>query len=282
MRHHILIVCTDSRIEPAAPDRRPRRCAPAGRLETAIKVVRVLIPAVLPATLPITAWPPRLADRLDRLREAAERGRRRRCAPPCRVEIVPCRSVSALLDAVWPVDALVLVGSAGWGVRRAARGVAPERGDRPGQARGPPPAGDPVIASPRRCRSRRVAADASMTATEGVLSRSGARGRARADVRPTARRRPRRASRWAPIALSLGALGVVYGDIGTSPLYTVQLIFSGDHPMGPSPLRVYGALSLIVWALLRGRHAEVRAPDPARRQPRRGRHHGAGGADRAR
>jgi KUP system potassium uptake protein len=42
---------------------------------------------------------------------------------------------------------------------------------------------------------------------------------------------------------------VVYGDIGTSPLYTMQLIFRGDHPMGPSPLRVYGALSLIFWAL---------------------------------
>ena len=34
--------------------------------------------------------------------------------------------------------------------------------------------------------------------------------------------------------LSLGALGVVYGDIGTSPLYTVQLIFAGDHPMAPN------------------------------------------------
>jgi KUP system potassium uptake protein len=42
---------------------------------------------------------------------------------------------------------------------------------------------------------------------------------------------------------------VVYGDIGTSPLYTVQLIFAGDHPMGPSPVHVYGALSLIFWAL---------------------------------
>jgi KUP system potassium uptake protein len=49
--------------------------------------------------------------------------------------------------------------------------------------------------------------------------------------------------------LSLGALGVVYGDIGTSPLYTVQLIFSGDHPIAPSPVRVYGAISLIFWAL---------------------------------
>jgi KUP system potassium uptake protein len=42
---------------------------------------------------------------------------------------------------------------------------------------------------------------------------------------------------------------VVYGDIGTSALYTMQLIFCGDHPMAPSPLRVYGALLLIFWAL---------------------------------
>src|SRR5436190_4241160 len=58
-----------------------------------------------------------------------------------------------------------------------------------------------------------------------------------------------RATRWGSLALSLGALGVVYGDIGTSPLYTIQLIFHGDHPMAPSPLHVYGALSLVFWAL---------------------------------
>ncbi len=58
-----------------------------------------------------------------------------------------------------------------------------------------------------------------------------------------------RAGRFGGLALSLGALGVVYGDIGTSPLYTVQLIFTGDHPMAPSPTRVYGAISLIFWAL---------------------------------
>src|SRR4249919_2306388 len=89
----------------------------------------------------------------------------------------------------------------------------------------------------------------SVAATEGVLSppsRRRAAGAHAADGRAEAHR----ASRWAPFALSLGALGVVYGDIGTSPLYTVQLLFTGDHPMGPSPLRVYGALSLIVWALL--------------------------------
>jgi KUP system potassium uptake protein len=58
-----------------------------------------------------------------------------------------------------------------------------------------------------------------------------------------------RTPRFAGLALSLGALGVVYGDIGTSPLYTVQLIFTGDHPMVPDPTRVYGAVSLIFWAL---------------------------------
>ena len=91
-----------------------------------ITVVRVVIPAVLPATLPISAWPPRLADRLDAAARGGRAGRRRSLGSPCRVEIVPCRSVAALLHAVWPVDALVLVGSAGWGVRRAARGVAPD------------------------------------------------------------------------------------------------------------------------------------------------------------
>jgi KUP system potassium uptake protein len=61
--------------------------------------------------------------------------------------------------------------------------------------------------------------------------------------------RAHRGGRFAGLALSLGALGVVYGDIGTSPLYTVQLIFTGDHPMAPDPTRVYGAISLIFWAL---------------------------------
>jgi hypothetical protein len=124
MRHHTLIVSTDSRVEPqlltqAVADAFGR--AP----QDAVRVVRVMIPAVLPATLPISAWPPRLAGRLNQLREAAERiGASLRT--PCRVEIVPCRGVPALLGAVWPVDALVLVGSAGWGVRRAARGIAPD------------------------------------------------------------------------------------------------------------------------------------------------------------
>jgi KUP system potassium uptake protein len=60
--------------------------------------------------------------------------------------------------------------------------------------------------------------------------------------------RPRR-SHWRAAALSLGALGVVYGDIGTSPLYTMQLIFT-VHPLAPTPRHVYGAVSLIFWSLV--------------------------------
>ena len=125
MRHHLLIVCTDSRIEPALlTDALDDALVRAPRGE--IAVVRVVLPAVLPPTLPVSAWPPRLADRLDAAARARRAGRRSTLRSPCRVEIVPCRSISALLNAVWPVDALVLVGSAGWGVRRAARGVAPD------------------------------------------------------------------------------------------------------------------------------------------------------------
>jgi KUP system potassium uptake protein len=50
-------------------------------------------------------------------------------------------------------------------------------------------------------------------------------------------------------ALSLGAIGVVYGDIGTSPLYTLQTALSHDG-MHPSPESIYGVLSLIFWALI--------------------------------
>jgi KUP system potassium uptake protein len=50
-------------------------------------------------------------------------------------------------------------------------------------------------------------------------------------------------------ALALGALGVVFGDIGTSPLYTMKEIFSGHHLM-LSQDNVLGILSLIFWELI--------------------------------
>jgi KUP system potassium uptake protein len=55
----------------------------------------------------------------------------------------------------------------------------------------------------------------------------------------------------AQAALALGALGVVFGDIGTSPLYTVQTIFSpGDpHPVKVSSQDIFGVVSLIFWSV---------------------------------
>src|SRR5579884_1043270 len=50
-------------------------------------------------------------------------------------------------------------------------------------------------------------------------------------------------------ALTIGALGVVYGDIGTSPLYAVNEIFFGHGRVTPTPAHVIGCLSLVVWAL---------------------------------
>jgi KUP system potassium uptake protein len=53
-------------------------------------------------------------------------------------------------------------------------------------------------------------------------------------------------------ALELGALGVVFGDIGTSPLYTVQTVFSPSDPhrVPVSTENVYGVVSLIFWAVV--------------------------------
>ena len=52
-------------------------------------------------------------------------------------------------------------------------------------------------------------------------------------------------------AMALAALGVVFGDIGTSPLYTMKEVFSaGHHPLALNAGNVYGILSLITWALI--------------------------------
>jgi KUP system potassium uptake protein len=50
--------------------------------------------------------------------------------------------------------------------------------------------------------------------------------------------------------LMLGAIGVVYGDIGTSPLYTMKESFLGPHPLAVDPPHIFGVLSLIFWTLM--------------------------------
>jgi KUP system potassium uptake protein len=54
------------------------------------------------------------------------------------------------------------------------------------------------------------------------------------------------------LALAVGALGVVFGDIGTSPLYAIQTVFSTDvaRPVGVERDAVYGVISLVFWAVV--------------------------------
>lgn len=51
------------------------------------------------------------------------------------------------------------------------------------------------------------------------------------------------------IALALGALGVVYGDIGTSPLYAIKECFYGTHSVAVNEANILGVLSLVFWSL---------------------------------
>lgn len=51
-------------------------------------------------------------------------------------------------------------------------------------------------------------------------------------------------------ALMVGAMGVVYGDIGTSPLYTIRECFSGSHGVLPTQANIFGVMSMIFWSLI--------------------------------
>jgi len=55
----------------------------------------------------------------------------------------------------------------------------------------------------------------------------------------------------AQAALALGALGVVFGDIGTSPLYTIQTVFNphDPHPIAATRESIFGIVSLIFWSV---------------------------------
>ncbi|HEY3427928.1 MAG TPA: KUP/HAK/KT family potassium transporter, partial [Acidimicrobiia bacterium] len=62
------------------------------------------------------------------------------------------------------------------------------------------------------------------------------------------KRRPTTTSGMA--GLTMAALGIVYGDIGTSPLYSLRETFALRHGISVSDTSVLGALSLIFWALI--------------------------------
>ncbi|PYO52644.1 MAG: potassium transporter Kup, partial [Candidatus Rokuibacteriota bacterium] len=76
--------------------------------------------------------------------------------------------------------------------------------------------------------------------------------RPRPAERPAARDRRREARPTGShlAILSLAALGVVYGDIGTSPLYALRACFGHDYGLPRDTATVYGVLSLIVWSLI--------------------------------
>jgi len=59
------------------------------------------------------------------------------------------------------------------------------------------------------------------------------------------RRRPKNQT----LVLALGALGVVYGDIGTSPLYAIRECFHGHHAIALTPGNIFGVMSLVFWSL---------------------------------
>ncbi|TXT30254.1 MAG: KUP system potassium uptake protein [Rhodocyclaceae bacterium] len=51
-------------------------------------------------------------------------------------------------------------------------------------------------------------------------------------------------------AITVAAIGVVFGDIGTSPLYALKEIFNGHHPIPVTPENILGVLSLVFWAII--------------------------------
>src|SRR3954449_7540964 len=61
--------------------------------------------------------------------------------------------------------------------------------------------------------------------------------------------RSARMRRGGTAALVLGAIGVVFGDIGTSPLYMLRTVFAPEHGLQPGKEEVFGVVSLIFWAI---------------------------------
>ncbi|KFN37699.1 potassium transport protein Kup [Smithella sp. F21] len=60
-------------------------------------------------------------------------------------------------------------------------------------------------------------------------------------------------SRWfdkKSLLLAFGSIGVVFGDVGTSPLYTVKECFHGKHAIIPDPSNIFGVLSLLFWSMI--------------------------------
>ncbi|HEX8670139.1 MAG TPA: KUP/HAK/KT family potassium transporter [Allosphingosinicella sp.] len=67
---------------------------------------------------------------------------------------------------------------------------------------------------------------------------------------PDAAPDPAPARQGSRVPLAFGAIGVVFGDIGTSPIYAFRDAFTGHHSLPVTPTGVYGVLSLIFWSMM--------------------------------
>ena len=61
---------------------------------------------------------------------------------------------------------------------------------------------------------------------------------------------PHRSSAVPKLLLALAALGIVFGDLGTSPWYALQEAFHGENGVAPTPQNVIGIVSLFLWSLI--------------------------------
>src|SRR5690606_40264582 len=52
------------------------------------------------------------------------------------------------------------------------------------------------------------------------------------------------------LKLAVGAIGVVFGEIGTSPLYAFRETFAGHHSIDADRVHIYGVLSLVFWSMM--------------------------------
>src|SRR3954454_7890902 len=50
--------------------------------------------------------------------------------------------------------------------------------------------------------------------------------------------------------MAIAAVGVVFGDIGTSPIYSFRETFAGHHPLSPDQFHIYAVLSMIFWSMM--------------------------------
>ncbi len=126
---------------------------------------------------------------------------------------------------------------------------------RPGQGVPAPPGHPPEGLRRRRvqARIRPDPAAAPISATVAGTGKSGDQPFTTADEPgpdPDRTGGPDRRRQAGVALLALGALGVVFGDIGTSPLYALQTVFSADnHAVKPTETDVYGVISLVFWSV---------------------------------